>query len=248
MVGADLARGAQALVGVARRHPDVDHGDVGLVGADLAEQVLGVAGLAGDLESRVLEQAHEALAQQHGVLGDDDLQWAISCAHTGISARRVVPDPGGRVECQRSIQCADAVGEAAQARPAAGIRAADSIVAHFDVRVAIYPPHGDRGRARVGVLGHVGQRLGDHEVGRGLDRLGQPLAGNLDDLDRQRRADGERLDRRAEPAIGQHGRVDAAGELAQLLERARQLLLGRADHRRGLLRRLARSGSGRSGA
>ena len=95
MVGADLARGAQALVGVRRGHADVDHGDVGLVGADLAQQVLGVAGLAGDLEARVLEQAHEALAQQHGVLGDDDFQWGIGCAHTGISARRVVPDPGG---------------------------------------------------------------------------------------------------------------------------------------------------------
>ena len=51
--------------------------DVGLVGADLAQQVLGVAGLAGDLEAGVLEQAHETLAQQHGVLGDDDFQWDL---------------------------------------------------------------------------------------------------------------------------------------------------------------------------
>ena len=65
-------RGAQALVGVGRRHPDVDDRDVGLVGADLAQQVLGVAGLAGDLEARLLEQAGEALAQEDGVVGDDD--------------------------------------------------------------------------------------------------------------------------------------------------------------------------------
>src|SRR3954454_15629586 len=92
---ADLAGRAQPLVGVAGRHADVDDRDVGLVGADLAEQVLGVAGLAGDLEAGVLEQPDETLAQQHGVLGHDDLEWGICGAHTGISARRVVPDPGG---------------------------------------------------------------------------------------------------------------------------------------------------------
>ena len=72
VVGADLVRGAQALVGVGGRHPDVDDGDVGVVGADLAQQVLGVTGLAGDLEARLLEQAREALAQQHGVVGQHD--------------------------------------------------------------------------------------------------------------------------------------------------------------------------------
>src|SRR5690606_37454472 len=59
------------------------------------EQVLAVAGLASDLEARVLEQPDQPFAQQHGVFGDDDLQGCICCAHTGISARRVVPDPGG---------------------------------------------------------------------------------------------------------------------------------------------------------
>ena len=74
VLGADLVRGAQALVGVRRRHAHVDDGDVGLVGADLAQQVLGVAGLAGDLEARLLEQARETLAQQHGVVGDHDAE------------------------------------------------------------------------------------------------------------------------------------------------------------------------------
>ena len=36
--------------------------------------------------------------------------------------------------------------------------------------------HAHGGLARVRVLGDVGERLGDHEVGRRLDRLGQPLA------------------------------------------------------------------------
>ena len=44
------ARGPQALVGVRRRHPDVDDRDVRPVGADLAQEVLGVAGLADDLQ------------------------------------------------------------------------------------------------------------------------------------------------------------------------------------------------------
>ena len=72
LLGADPVRRAQALVGVRRRHPDVDDRDVGLVGADLAHQVLGVAGLAHDLEARFLEQAAQALAQEDGVVGDHD--------------------------------------------------------------------------------------------------------------------------------------------------------------------------------
>ena len=59
----------------------------GLCGAHLAQQVLGVAGLADDLDAGLLEQRAIALAQQHRVLGDHD-------AH-GISARTTVPSPGG---------------------------------------------------------------------------------------------------------------------------------------------------------
>ena len=134
MVGADLARGAQALVGVRRRHAHVDHGHVGLVGADLAQQVLGVAGLAGDLEARVLEQAHEALAQAaRSPRRRRPSVGYLLCSYGDLRSESSAR-PGWRVECQGSIQCADAVGEAAQTRPTAGIRAADTIVAHFDLR------------------------------------------------------------------------------------------------------------------
>ena len=103
------------------------------MGADLAQQVLGVAGLARDLEARVLEQAHEALAQQHGVLGDDDFQWGyLQCSYGNLRSESSAR-PGWGVECQGTVQCADAIGEAAQARATAGIRAADTIVAHFDL-------------------------------------------------------------------------------------------------------------------
>ena len=72
LLGADPVRGAQALVGVRGRHAHVHDRDVGLVRADLAHQVLGVAGLADDVEARFLEQARETLAQEHGVVGDHD--------------------------------------------------------------------------------------------------------------------------------------------------------------------------------
>ena len=39
------------------------------MGADLAQQVLGVAGLGDDLEAGVLEQPGHALAQQEAVVG-----------------------------------------------------------------------------------------------------------------------------------------------------------------------------------
>ena len=71
-LGADPVRRAQALVGVGRRHAHVDHGDVGLVRADLAQQLLGVARLADDLEARLVQQSRDPLTQQNGVVGDHD--------------------------------------------------------------------------------------------------------------------------------------------------------------------------------
>jgi hypothetical protein len=40
------------------------------VGADLAHEVICIAGLADDLKARLLEQAHEPLPQEQRVLGD----------------------------------------------------------------------------------------------------------------------------------------------------------------------------------
>jgi hypothetical protein len=44
-------------------------GDVGLVGADLAQQVVGVAGLGDDLEARLAQQPRDPLAQEQAVVG-----------------------------------------------------------------------------------------------------------------------------------------------------------------------------------
>ena len=78
LLGPDPVRGAEALVGVRGRHPHVDDRDVGLVGPDLAHQVLAVARLGDHVEAGLLEQTDEALAQEDRVVGDDD---AKGCAH-----------------------------------------------------------------------------------------------------------------------------------------------------------------------
>jgi hypothetical protein len=75
------------------------------------------------------------------------------------------------------------------------------------------------------VLSEVGQRFGDDEVGGQLDLFGEPSAGQLaDDLDRQRSPGSQRLDGGAEAAIGQHGRMDPAHQVAELAERLIELL------------------------
>ena len=50
-----------------------------------------------------------------------------------------------------------------------------------------------------------------------------------DDPDRQRRAVGERPERRGQPALGEDRRVQATGELAQLLHREVELPPGAGD-------------------
>ena len=72
MLLADLLRRDEPFVRVRRRHADVDDGDVRRVGTDLQHQLVGVARLAHDLETGILEQARDALAQQDGVVGEDD--------------------------------------------------------------------------------------------------------------------------------------------------------------------------------
>src|SRR5947199_260520 len=71
MLLADLLGRDEPFVRVRRRHADVDDGDVGRVGTDLQQQLVGVTRLAHDLEAGILEQARDALPQQHRVAGVD---------------------------------------------------------------------------------------------------------------------------------------------------------------------------------
>jgi phage terminase large subunit-like protein len=73
------------------------------------------------------------------------------------------------------------------------------------------------------VLGRVGQHLGDGEVGGDLDLLGQPTLDPHIEANRHRAAASQHSQRRAEAALGESGRVDAAGELPQLADRRARL-------------------------
>src|SRR5262249_4043541 len=83
----DLLRGDQALVGLRRRHPDVDDGDVGRVLLDARYQLVGGSRGRDDLEPVVGQETGDPLAQQQRVVRDH-------YAH-GISACTRVPCPGG---------------------------------------------------------------------------------------------------------------------------------------------------------
>ncbi len=69
---ANLLRRLQPLVGVRRRHADVDDRDVRLVRAHLQQQLFGVARLTDDLETAVFEQACDALPEEDRVLREHD--------------------------------------------------------------------------------------------------------------------------------------------------------------------------------
>ncbi len=137
-------------------------------------------------------------------LGDD----------AGAAARRAL-------DAEPAVERGEAVGEAAQARAACRVGDADAVVGDLDRDrpVRRREPHHDRRGA--GVLDDVRDRLGDDVVGRGLDRLRQPLVDGRE-LDRQRRPRREPLERSAQAAVAEHRRVDAAGELAQLLRAPRR--------------------------
>ena len=79
---ADASGGAQPFVGVRRREPYVDDGDVGPLTADEFHQRVDVGRFADDLEASVPEHSHDSLASEELVLGDYD-------AH-GINASIVV--------------------------------------------------------------------------------------------------------------------------------------------------------------
>ena len=86
---ADLLRRAEPLVRVGRRHADVDDGDVGLVHRDVAEQVVGCAGLRDDVEPRLLEQTRDALPEEHRVVRQDDPP-CVTELRDGAAKRREV--------------------------------------------------------------------------------------------------------------------------------------------------------------
>ena len=130
---------------------------------------------------------------------------------------------------QSPIDGAHAVAQAAEA-DAAGVGAADAVVEHLDHEPVVLVLGGQPGAGGARVLGDVGQRLGDEEVGDRLGVAAPARCGQVDvDRDRHRAARGEGGDGGVQAAVGQHRRVDAAGEVAQLDERLLGLAVGLVD-------------------
>jgi hypothetical protein len=69
--GAELERRTQSVIAAARRHLDVDHRRVGLVGERLSQEALRVARLGDDLEARLHEQSGDPFPQEHIVLAQN---------------------------------------------------------------------------------------------------------------------------------------------------------------------------------
>ena len=146
-----------------------DH-EVGLVARPAtATSGVGVADAGDHVLARIDQQAGDALAQQHRVLGDHD-------AH-GSTARRIVGPPAGLSRWMEPPSDGDALAQAGEAG-AVGPSPAPPAPLSRDLdheRVArAHQRH--RGVGGAGVLGHVGERLGHHEVGGALD-LGATAVG-----------------------------------------------------------------------
>src|SRR5580704_7540201 len=104
------------------------------------------------------------------------------------------------------------------------VGATGTVVTHIHPERAARGGHLHRDNRRPRVPGHVGERLRDDVIRRHLDGLREPpYRGNVK-LDRDRGPAGERPQRRAKPALGQDRRVDAAGNLTQILHHLVQLI------------------------
>ena len=84
-VVAQLQRRPQALVGVRGRHPDVDHGHVRLVLGHRGQQRVTVGDGRAHLVPVVLDQAGQALPQDHRVLRDHHSHHGSTLAASGVS-------------------------------------------------------------------------------------------------------------------------------------------------------------------
>src|SRR4029453_2836737 len=104
----------------------------------------------------------------------------------------------------------DPVGQAAQAAAPGRVGPAGAVVGDLDDQEVPVAADADADLGRPGVLGRVGEGLGDHEVGGRLDPPGQAPGGDLDP-DRDRRAGGQGGDGRVQAPVGGDGPGGVAG-------------------------------------
>src|SRR6266542_1961512 len=126
------------------------------------------------------------------------------------------PLAGGAVYLDRAVHGSDAIAESSKARSPRGVCAADAVVGDLHRELPIGGADPNRDRRSLRILRCVGQGLGDHEVGRGLDGGGEPVRHGALDRCRDGGSLCQRLEGRDQPPFGQDGRVDPPGELPEL--------------------------------
>ena len=192
---------------------------------DDAQQPLGVLGDRDDLDPALAHERHQPLAQQRVVLGDHDPH--------GSSTRIAVPTPGSLATVELAVERLGAVAQAGQ--PAARrVGAAWPVVGdlHDQPPVALDEVH--RGARARRVLGDVGQRLGDDEVGGGLDHRQRALGSSASTLTGT--AERRRAPRRPPRGRGRRARAGRSRGRGRAARRSRRPPRPRAPHQVGLLR------------
>ena len=196
--------------------------------ADGGAEAVGVVDGVDHVVPRVLEQSTKTFSEQDLVFGDH-------YPH-GSSAVTMVPWPGVLSTRQAATERGHAVGHAGEAGPLGRDGAADAVVADAHDESAVSPPGADGDLRGMRVLCRVGERLAGDEVGRGLQAIVEAFVRGVEP-DAQRRPRRQLAQRRRQSVV-EAGRPDAAGQLAQLLDRVAELRDGLVE----LLRLAARRG------
>src|SRR5215210_5323065 len=105
------------------------------------------------------------------------------------------------------------VAETDQARARRLVGPAAAVVGYLEPDPAGLAADPHAGRLRLGVPGDVGERLREDVVGGGLDLRGQTFVERRFDLDGDRQARGQRLERPQKPVVREDGGVQPAGDL-----------------------------------
>ena len=212
-------------------HDDVHQDHVRLGRARLEDGVLGVAGLADDLDVGLgLEHLAQAGADDGVVVDDQDADPLVLAHRSGTSATIVAPAPG--LDSIFSLPPSSASrspmpSSPSPSPPPSGGEAAAVVLDHGGDRAAA-ASEDDADRARLGVLDDVRQRLLHDPVERRLDVARQPVADVRLEVDAHPGLLGEgvaqALERRDEAEVVERLRPQLDREAADVVQRLHDLL------------------------
>ena len=139
-----------------------------------------------------------------------------AAASPGSPRAGACPRPAGLSTDERPVERRHAVGQAAQARPARGVRAADAVVADVHGHAPVAAPHRDLADVAWAYLATLASASETTKYAALSTGARERLGSSASTVTGTGRACHERLQRRLQAAVGEHGRMDAARELAQL--------------------------------